>query len=120
MAQGNANGNGPHQNADVVGVHEGADGVVHGVFEHLHQHFSNAARCGHARGCVSECQRGGEQHAGHDTNDGGGQRANGIQPQNRAQVGGLARAAIADGGNHQDKHQNRSNCFQGRNKQCSE
>ena len=105
-AQGDTDSNGPHQNADVIGMHQGVDGVVHRVFEQLHQYFSNAARCGHARCGILEHQRRREQHAGKDAHNGGTQSANCIQPQNRLEVTGLIRPLVADGRNHQHEDQN--------------
>ena len=117
VAQGCTQGNGPDQNADVVGVQQCIDRVVESAFDHGGQHLADiAGHACHLRG-LSEVDYGREQGAGHHGHAGCGQRTDDIQEDDRLDLGFLTGAVAADGGHDEQEHEHRSSCLQGGDEQ---
>ena len=112
-AQGDAQQNRPHQNADIVRVNQRGERVGHQVHQQRFQHFGNALRRFHFNiGIHHQRERAGEGQAGNHGHQRGAECAQQVQKQNRAHIGfGLA-VLLGDGGGHQNKHQKRRDAFQ--------
>ncbi|MNP32422.1 hypothetical protein D3C76_1256010 [compost metagenome] len=111
MAQGKAQPDGPHQNADVVSIQQG----INRVRDHAHQqaakHLDNAGWRGDITRGRGKVQRGREQEAKHHRRQGGRESTQQIEEQNRTNVGFLAVLVVGNGGHHQHQHQHRCDGF---------
>ncbi|MNL10070.1 hypothetical protein D3C87_1308600 [compost metagenome] len=116
MANGDAHADGPGQNADEVGVHQGADRIIDHAQQQALQHFANPAwRCDRdVLGRQHQVRR--ERHAGNHRHHGRGESAQQIQEQNRPDVGFLAVLVVGNRRHDQHEHQNRRDGFQRRDK----
>ena len=117
MAQGHAHGQCPGEDADVVGIHQRTHGVVEGALHQGHQHFANAPGRALGRGGILELDGGREGHAGSDGDHGRCKGAQHIQPQDGADLRGLARPVVAGGRDHQQQHQHGRDGLEGGDEQ---
>ena len=121
IAHGEAQNQGPSQNADVVGVGQRADRVGHQVHQQSLQHFDNAAwRRGRHIARFRKNQHGRKSKAGNHCDQGCRKRTDEVQNDNRFDVGLVAFLMLRDGGQHQCEHQNRRDGFQRPDEQAAE
>ena len=111
---------GPEQDADVIAVQQGTDGVCHKVGEQGVHHL--AQTLGHHLGFCRLSQNDGlrEQEAGHHRNGGGQEGGEHIQPDDRAKAPVQPGRALRQRTGHDNEHQHRSNALQGTHEQAAE
>ena len=117
VAHGQAEDDGPQQDADEVGIGQGGDGVADGVVQQGGQHLADAA--GGSGGTVSlgQQQGGGEQEAGDDRAQGGQEGAHQIEYDDGAHVGAAALLTLSQGVDDDEEHQQGGQGFQSAHEQ---
>ena len=120
LLHGKAKQAGPEQDADVVAVYDGADGVGHKVgqqgVQHLAQTLGNDVRFCRVR--QDDGNR--EQKAGDGCNGRRQKRGEHVQPDDRAKTSVQLGRALRQRAGHDDKDQHRGNAFQSTDKQGAE
>ena len=110
--QGEAQDDGPEQDADVVGLRERLDGVHHHVGEEGQEHVGQAAgRAAAALGPL-ELDRHREQEARHHREHGGAERGHQVQRDDGPEPGPQAALRLGDGRGHQQGDQHRRDGLQ--------
>ena len=111
--QGEAQDDGPEQDADVIGLRERLDGVHHHVRQERQEHVGQAA--GRAAAGLGSLQRNRdrEQETRHHREDCGAQRGDQIQEDDRAEAGAQAALRLGNGRGDKQRHQHRGDSLQG-------
>ena len=111
---------GPEQDADVIAVQQGTDGVCHKVGEQGVHHLAQAL--GHHLGFCRLGQNDGlrKQEAGRRRNGGGQEGGEHVQPDDRAKAPVQPGRALRQRTGHDNEHQHRGNALQGTHEQAAE
>ena len=112
VAEGDAEADGPGQDADEVGRDQGVDRVVHHAQQQGLEHLGDAARRRHLARMAGQHQARGEGEAGDHRHHRGAEGADQVQQQDRPDMGLLALPVVGDGCHHQDEHQYRRDGLQ--------
>ena len=120
VLHGNAEHTGPEQDADVVAVHQGADGVGHKVGQQGAQHLTQALR-DHIGLCrIGQYHLDREHKAGDDRNGCRQKGGEHIQPDHGAKATVQLGRALCQRACHNDEHQHRGNALQRTDEQAAQ
>lgn len=120
LVESQADDHRPGQDADVVGVQNGIQGIVHDVQHQVVDHFRNAAGGIHLGISQLEHQGLGEQEGQDHAHDGSGESTDYIQGDDGLHLGVAPFFPLDHGVHHQDEYQQGSHPFQGPDEQVAE
>ncbi len=120
MAEGKAKANRPHQNADIVGVHQRANRVRYHAHQQAVQHFKDAGRRHDLAAGRAQRQVLRQQMAGDHRDNGSAEGAEQIEDNNWADIGLLPLLVVRNRRDHQHQHQQGGHGFQRADKQLAE
>jgi hypothetical protein len=120
VTEDQSEGDGPGEDADVVGFCNRVHRVVHDLEQNVLHDLGQTLRCRHSFGGPGQLKRDREHEACHDGKQRRQERANDIQHHHRPHPGLTIHLVVGDGGADQDQHQNRRNGFQGADKEIAE
>jgi hypothetical protein len=120
VADSHAHADGPGQDADEVGVHQGADRVIDHAQQQALQDLGDPAGGGdrHIMGRQYQVRR--EQGAGHHRNHGRGKGAQQVEEEDRADVGFLAVLVVGNRSHDQHEHQDWGDGLERRDKHLAD
>lgn len=107
MAQGEAQADGPGQDADEVAVEQCIDRIVHHVQQQRLEDFADAARWAQLGTVADQGQAGRKGEAGDDGNDRRAEGADQVEHEDRADMGLLPALMVGDRRRDQDEYQHR-------------
>ena len=117
VAQRQPQGDGPCQDADVVGINQSLDRVADNIEQQGVQHLADPARRRNLAGGAGQLQLGGEHEAGQNPDQGRTEGTKQIEDQQGTDAGLLSLLMAGNRRSHQNKHQNRRNCLQAADEQ---
>ena len=120
-AQGETEQHRPQQDADVVGIGQRVERIVHQLQQQRLQHFGDALGRGDVDGAaVSQRQCAGKDKGRRHRHQRSAESAQQVEKQNRPHIGFGAAVVFGDGGGYQNKHQKRCHAFERADKQAAE
>lgn len=119
-AEGDAHDDGPAENADVVGIEERGNRIVHDAQNEIVQDLHDAARRFDFRIGHLQMQRGREEKGQRDPHEGRAEGAEKIQKDDRLHVGIAAGPLLGHGIHDEEKDQHWSDAFQGAHEEVAE
>ena len=121
LAKNQTHGDGPGENADVVGRGERVEGIVDEIEDERPKHVADAARSVHFRALRDELDRGRKHEARRHGDQGRGEVRDEVDEDDGLDVNGFAQVASARDRTH-DEHEDedRSDALQGRDEDRAE
>ena len=120
LFHGKAEQAGPHQDADIVAVHDGSNRVRNNVGKQGVHHITQALGHHIRRGSFRQNQRLREQLAGHNAERSRHKGGEHVQPDHRTKAAVQLGGALRQCTGNNNKHQHRCNAFQRADKQVAE
>ena len=109
----------PHQNADVVAVHNGGDGVRDDVGQQRVHDLAKALRDDLGLSGLGQQEHLREEHAGHNAQRRGDERRKHVEPHDRAEAAVELGRALRQRARHDDEHQHGGNALERADKQVA-